>query len=396
MYDKNERDQKSYEIADEIRQYTASRSEVKLSVVEQSGGPPAGADVVVKYTGDDLAILEKMADQTISYLKGKSYILSVDKSLPPAASRIVFHPNVQELAKAGVTEQTVGTALRSSLSGTILGKLKIGDEEKDITYSTSHSSLTPTDISTITIRGNEGAVPLSSLGVLKLEANPSQIKRENGKRIISVNASVKTGASVSDANADVLKYAKEKLSYPPGYALSSGGVNEENQKSVTSILQAMILAFMLILITMVIEFRSFRLALLTLLCVPLAVSAVMYVFALFGIPLSFPSLIGILALFGIVVTTAIVIVEKINENREHGMNIEDAIVDAAGSRLEPIILTSLTTIVGLIPISASDPVWRGLGGAIISGLLFSGLLKLFFIPIVYRAWMWEKGPEATS
>lgn len=396
MYDKNERDQKSYEIADEIRQYTASRSEVKLSVVEQSGGPPAGADVVVKYTGDDLAILEKMADQTISYLKGKSYILSVDKSLPPAASRIVFHPNVQELAKAGVTEQTVGTALRSSLSGTILGKLKIGDEEKDITYSTSHSSLTPTDISTITIRGNEGAVPLSSLGVLKLEANPSQIKRENGKRIISVNASVKTGASVSDANADVLKYAKEKLSYPPGYALSSGGVNEENQKSVTSILQAMILAFMLILITMVIEFRSFRLALLTLLCVPLAVSAVMYVFALFGIPLSFPSLIGILALFGIVVTTAIVIVEKINENREHGMNIEDAIVDAAGSRLEPIILTSLTTIVGLIPISASDPVWRGLGGAIISGLLFSGLLKLFFIPIVYRAWMWEKSPEATS
>ena len=158
----------------------------------------------------------------------------------------------------------------------------------------------------------------------------------------------------------------------------------------------MILAFMLILITMVIEFRSFRLALLTLLCVPLAVSAVMYIFGLFGIPLSFPSLIGILALFGIVVTTAIVIVEKINENREHGMNIEDAIVDAAGSRLEPIILTSLTTIVGLIPISASDPVWRGLGGAIISGLLFSGLLKLFFIPIVYRAWMWEKGPEATS
>jgi multidrug efflux pump subunit AcrB len=78
------------------------------------------------------------------------------------------------------------------------------------------------------------------------------------------------------------------------------------------------------------------------------------------------------------------------------MNIEDAIVDAAGSRLEPIILTSLTTIVGLIPISASDPVWRGLGGAIISGLLFSGLLKLFFIPIVYRAWMWEKSPEATS
>lgn len=390
LYDKNERDRKSYEIADEIRRYTTSYSQVRLKVIEQSGGPPAGADVVVKYTGDDLSVLEKMADQTIAYLKEKPYIVSVDKSLPAAASRIVFHPNVRELAKAEITEQSVGSALRASLSGASLGKLKIGDEEKDITFTTSQNPLSPADISSITIRGAHGVVPLSSLGVLKLEANPSQIKRENGKRIITVNASVKTGASVSEANEDVLKFAKERISYSPGYALSSGGVNEENQKSVTSILQAMILAFMLIFITMVIEFRSFRLAVLTLLCVPLAVSAVMYIFGLFGIPLSFPSLIGILALFGIVVTTAIVIVEKINENREHGMNIEDAIVDAAGSRLEPIILTSLTTIVGLIPISASDPVWRGLGGAIISGLLFSGLLKLFFIPILYKMWMQEE------
>ena len=94
-------------------------------------------------------------------------------------------------------------------------------------------------------------------------------------------------------------------------------------------------------------------------------------------------MIGILALFGIVVTHAIVVIEKINENRAHGLSLHDAIADAAANRLEPVLLTSLATILGLIPITIADPFWRGLGGAIISGLIFSGALKLFFIPVMY-------------
>ncbi len=148
----------------------------------------------------------------------------------------------------------------------------------------------------------------------------------------------------------------------------------------------MIISFILILITMVIEFGSYRQALIALLIIPLAVSSVFYIFALTGTPLSFPALIGILALFGIVVTHAIVVIEKINDNRKHGMALHESIVDAAGGRLEPVLLTSLATIVGLIPITLSDPLWGGLGGAIISGLLFSGAIKLFFVPVMYYNW----------
>ena len=102
--------------------------------------------------------------------------------------------------------------------------------------------------------------------------------------------------------------------------------------------------------------------------------------------MSFPALIGILALFGIVVTNAVVVIEKINTNRDENMSLKEAIVDAAGSRLEPVLLTSATTILGLLPITFSDPLWRGLGGALISGLLFSGIIKLFFIPVIYYEW----------
>jgi multidrug efflux pump subunit AcrB len=213
--------------------------------------------------------------------------------------------------------------------------------------------------------------------------------RENGKRRVSVTASVTGDISATEKNEDVEKFA-DSLNLPEGYSWQTGGVNEENERSVQSILQAMLLSFLLILVTMVIEFGSFRQTLIALLIIPLSIPGVFYVFALTGTPLSFPALIGILALFGIVVTHAIVVIEKINDNRKHGMGLHDSLVDAAGSRLEPVLLTSLTTIVGLIPITLSNPLWRGLGGAIIAGLLFSGAIKLLFVPVVYYNWFHEK------
>jgi multidrug efflux pump subunit AcrB len=130
------------------------------------------------------------------------------------------------------------------------------------------------------------------------------------------------------------------------------------------------------------------------LIIPLGITGVFYVFGLTGTPLSFPALIGILALFGIVVRHVIMVIEKINNNRRQGMELTEALVDAAGSRLEPILLTSMAAIVGLIPITLSDPLWRGLGGAIIAGLIFSGAIKLFFVPVVYYEWF--KGDQKSK
>jgi multidrug efflux pump subunit AcrB len=117
--------------------------------------------------------------------------------------------------------------------------------------------------------------------------------------------------------------------------------------------------------------------------IPVAISGVFIVFALFRIPLSLPASIGLLALFGIVVNNSILIVDKINQNLAAGQEFNQAIVAGATSRLQPIFLTSLTTIIGLIPITLSDPMWEGLGGAIIAGLIFSGTLLLLYIPTLF-------------
>src|SRR5438105_492188 len=145
----------------------------------------------------------------------------------------------------------------------------------------------------------------------------------------------------------------------------------------------MFLSFLLIIITMVLQFSSFRKALIVILVIPLSISGVFIVFSITNTPLSFPALIGILALFGIVVKNSILVVDKINANVNSGMDFNHAVVDGAVSRLEAIALTSLATIIGLTPITLSNPLWRGLGGAIIAGLTFSGTIMLFFIPVVY-------------
>jgi HAE1 family hydrophobic/amphiphilic exporter-1 len=360
-----------------------------LTTREVSGGPPAGADIQIKLLGDDLSVLDTYANKIVDHLKTQPGIISAEKSIKPGTGKIVFVPDKSKIAEAGVSVDAVGLWLRTYASGFTLDTLKEGTNETDIIFRMGAQTMTPEGLGSIVIPTQNGGIPLISLGSLRLEANPTVITREGGKRSISVSAGVVAGQPIPEKNRELETFATQKLNLPPGYTWQTGGVNEENQKSVTSIFQAMGLSFLLILVTMVIEFNSYRQALITLLTIPLAIPGVFYIFALTGTPLSFPALIGVLALFGIVVTNAIVVVEKINDNRKHGMNLHDAVVDASGSRLEPILLTSLTSILGLIPITITNPLWRGLGGAIISGLLFSGLIKLFFVPVMYYIWYHE-------
>jgi len=124
--------------------------------------------------------------------------------------------------------------------------------------------------------------------------------------------------------------------------------------------------------------------LIILMTIPLALIGVFPGLLLLNLPLSFPGMIGIVALAGIVVNNAIILIDKINTNRNDGMTMDDAIVDAGASRFEPIILTTITTLSGLLPLALTEPIWSSLGFAIIFGLLFSTILTLIVIPLLYK------------
>ena len=378
-------------IASNIRKTFSSYQTGNLQVIEASGGPPAGADVQIKLFGEDLSVLDTYADKVIGYLKKQPGTTNIDKTIKPGTSKLVFVPDKDKLSQAGLTPDVLGFWLRLFASGFKANSIKLENEvstdKKDITLRMSADPELAESINSIQIPvpgpGSAGTIPLASLGTINVVSNPTLITRENGKRTISVTASVSSGYSVSLANQNLIKYADTALGLPAEYTWKTGGVNEQNQDSVKSILQAMLLSFLLIIVTMVVQFSSFRRALIVMLVIPLSISGVFVIFALTGTPLSFPALIGVLALFGIVVKNSILVVDKIIINQKTGMKYVDSIVDAAGSRLEPIALTTFATIAGLVPITLSNPLWRGLGGAIIAGLTFSGTIMLFFIPVVY-------------
>ncbi|MBI2049430.1 efflux RND transporter permease subunit [Candidatus Roizmanbacteria bacterium] len=381
----DERIATSQEIAQEIRKKFASYNKGTFNVQELSGGPPAGAQIQIALLGEDINLLEGYADQVKEYLEKETGIVNVEKSIKPGTSKLTFIPDNVALLRHQITIDQIGILLRIYISGLTVEEHSFTDEteEKDITVRLSSKAISAGEIESLVIPTASGNLPLSSLGKIKLTPSPALITREDGKRTISVTAGVTAGVNIQEKNSALEKFAESKLALREGYSWKTGGVNEENEKSVQSILMAMILSFLLIIVTMVVQFGSFRRAIIVMLVIPLSISGVFIIFGLTRTPISFPALIGMLALFGIVVKNSILLVDKIVQNEKRGMHLNQAIIDAGESRLEPIALTSFCTIVGLIPITLSDPLWRGLGGAIIAGLTFSGTIMLFFIPVVY-------------
>lgn len=379
-------------VAEKLRSKYDNFPKGKLNVVEQSGGPPAGADVQIKLLGDDLGILNKKSDEVSAFLAKQNGITNVNKSIKEGTSKLTFTPDKALMSESNISNDQLGLALRLYSSGFTVDTNKFpgSSEDQDITLRLYPTSAFVTGINEILLPTMTGNVPLTSLGKVELKQNPTLIAREDGKRTISISAAVTRGFNIQEKNQDLEKFAKENLNLPQGYEWKTGGVNQQNDESVQSILQAMLLSFMLIIVTMVIQFSSFRRALIVMLVIPLSISGVFVIFALTKTPLSFPALIGMLALFGIVVKNSILLVDKILENQKHNMGFVESISDASASRLEPIMLTSIATILGLIPITLTDPLWRGLGGAIIAGLSFSGLIMLFFIPVTYYSWFAAK------
>ena len=359
----------------------------ELSISEINDGPPAGADVTIKLVGEDLIELDRLAQDVKAFLRDEPGVSNVKQSIVSGTAKIVFVPNAAQLAVNGLTAQDLGLQLRTFGSGfTIDEDVAFSDtsDTRDVVLRMSADTQEATSLGRLRVQTGQGvAVPLSTLGSFELRPNPTVITREDGDRTISVTATVDEGFNAGEINQKVGAFADGDLNLPANYGWETGGANEENNESVQSILQAMLLAFILIFLTLIIQLNSYRKSFIVLLVIPLAISGVFIVFALVGLPLSFPSLIGILALFGIVINNSIIIIDQINKNLREKIDFHDAVLDGAASRLEPILMSSLTTIIGLLPITLTQPIWLGLGSAIIAGLMFSGIIMLFFIPTVY-------------
>jgi multidrug efflux pump subunit AcrB len=216
----------------------------------------------------------------------------------------------------------------------------------------------------------------------EFKASVFSITRINQERIVSVTASASKWFTWPQILAEFnKKIANYKL--PSGYKFITGWVNEENKKSVNSLLVSLVFGMIFIIATLVLLYDSFRQSVLVLVTIPLSLIWVFYWLTIFMQPLSFPGLIWLVALFGIVVRNWIILFDKINQNLEENIPFKESIIDAWISRLEPVFLTSICTVLGMIPLTLTNPTWTSLWLSIIFWLSFSTFLTLLVLPSLY-------------
>ncbi len=383
LSDKHDRNRTSSMIADALRSDLSDIKNADIRVASEQGGPPSGAAFEAHISGDDLKTIDGIVRDLKGILASISGTTNITSSLKNAPADYTFTLNHDRMAFYGLDATSVGSTLRMAISGVEVTTVLRDNKEISVNARFAEQSIPSLDdLRNIEFRNASGnTVRLGDISDIELKPSVDSITRIDQKRTALLSA----GVNADVRPAAVLAAFQDKVRgyhLPDGYSITYGGENEQNQESVASILRALVIAIALIIATLIIQFNSVKQAVIVLTTLPLAMIGVFIGMTIFRIPLSFPGLIGILALFGIVVKNAIILIDKMNLNWASGLSFVEAIVDAGKSRIEAIFITSFATILGLIPITLSDAMWRALGTAVIFGLAVSSFFTLLIVPIL--------------
>ena len=295
-----------------------------------------------------------------------------------------------KLARHGLTTSEVGSYLRNRIYGFRNSKFKENGEEYDIIVRFDEkyrSSIT--EIENILITDGKGQrVRLKELGEIKEYFSPPNIERKSKQRILKVSITPAAGVAMGDI-AGAAQQLINKLEVPQEVSLYIGGDYEDQQESFSSLIMLLLLSLMLVYIVMAAQFESFKMPFIIMLAIPFAFTGVVLALLITNTTLSIVAALGGIMLVGIVTKNGIVLIDFINLMRERGIRLYDAIAQACRSRLRPVLMTSLTTILGMVPMALSvgegSETWRPMGVAVIGGMIFSTIITMVIVPAVYAA-----------
>jgi len=423
LKDQSERRMTAAQIADHLRrnlQDAIPGAEIRVNArsglwilrrVFSSGGD--GESVQMQLRGYDLELAEQIAMEMSTRIETLAGIADVRASEQEGRPEQNIRFDRERIAQLGIGVQDIASALQTNIGGRRAGYYRVDGEEIPITVRLRpEDRLSLQDLDNITVRSSTGEIlPLSALVNQEMGRGPTNINRVDGQRVTYISANLESGVALGDA---VSRIRAELADYPlpEGFSLYFGGEYEEQQKARRDFILAIIMALVLIYMVMAAQFERFIDPLIVMFSVPLAIIGVVPTMMLTGTTLNLQSFMGIIMLIGIVVNNAIVLVDYINlMRREQKLPIHQAVVEAGKLRLRPILLTTVTTVLGLLPLSfgfgAGGEIQAALARVVIGGLTASTLITLVLIPVVYvtittatervKAWAasFRTEPEAT-
>ena len=386
-----DRERSQSEIADLIRKILKDYPQFKKVKVTEGGGGMGGASTVdVEIYGYDFETTDRIAKQI------QEKMLASGKCAQVLLSRDEYTPEYQvdfdreKLAVNGLNTTTAASYFSSAMNGSTQSFYREDGDEYDIRVRYAPEFRTSIeDIENILIYNNMGkGVRIKELGSVVESFTPPSIQRKNRERVTTVAAVVGTGVALSDVEA-VAKEAIEQTEIPSELAVKIAGTAQDQKDAFGDLIMLLVMIIILVYIVMASQFESFMSPFVIMFSIPFAFVGVILGLIITGTPLGVMGMIGILILMGIVVKNGIVLIDYTILMRERGYSIEESSIIAAKSRLRPILMTTLTTVLGMIPMAVGQgegsELWRSLGMVVAWGLSISTLVTLVIIPTLYAS-----------
>ena len=345
-------------------------------------------DISLRIQGDDLDTLARLGDEVIDRLRGTPGIRNLEHSYEETREELVIDIDRERAALFGISAEAIGQAVQVALDGRIVSDYIEGDRQYDIRLRLPRDGVvTPDKLGNVLVGISEGQpVRLHEVARTRLQLSPARIKRDNQRRIVEISASLNAGASI-DGVMDAIDARLRDLQLPEGYLLYDAGVRKALREGRDMFYILLGLALFLVFVVMAVQYESLRNPLIIMLGVPFALIGVALGLQLLAISVSMPVWLGLIMLAGIVVNNAIILVEQIELQRAAGGDLKASVVEAAGLRLRPILMTVLTTVTGMLPlalgIGEGAEMLRPLALVIVFGLSFSALVSLLLVPALY-------------
>ncbi len=384
-----ERDRSMFEIQDDLRERFKTLPDVDIRFEDRGASAimGAGSDITVEIFGHNLATAEALASDIIKSVEDIDGIVHLETSVRQATPELRINLDRQRIADLGLSTAQVGNVISTSILGSAVTRFREGGDEFDIRVQLIKEARTSKEnIENILITTPlSNQIPLRSIATVEYSKAPTEIIREDQERMVTVNVDV-AGRDLRSVTNDVTSALKH-VSVPTDFRIEIGGVAEEQQESFMYLGLAMLVAMLLTYMVMASQFESLVDPFVIIFTIPLSFIGVALALLITGTTLSVMALVGMVMLVGIVVNNGIVLVDYINQLRDRGMELFDAILEGGRVRMRPVLMTALTTILAMLPLALglgeSGENWAPMARSVMGGLAAGSVLTLLVVPVIY-------------
>ena len=396
LKDKKEREMTSIEVQEIIRKNIPPIRGLEANFMDMGSSFISGvnAPVEIKIFGPDLDELKKISHNIMLKISNVEGIRDATNSFEETKTEMVININREMASRFGLSIGQIASAVKNSMQGVVATQLRQGGEEVDIRVKYDESYLNDIeDIKNISIVSPLGSrIFLKQIADIRKEKGPVTIEREDQLRVVSVTANT-VDRDIGSIINDIKEELKDEV-LPTGYFLEYGGSYSQMQETFKTLGMALILGIILVYMIMASQFESLIYPFIIMFELPLAFIGVGLVLFITRQAISLPSIMGMIMLAGIIVNNAIVLVDYVNQLRQKGIKKQKALIQAGRVRLRPILITSLTTILGMFPLALAQAegseIMKPMAITMIGGLLTSTFLTLVIIPVIYSLLVKEK------